>query len=376
MSDEAIVSEAPAAVVDADVVHLPNPISTESTNSEAEGKPEPKVTEASAEKKLTARESLELAAAKIDKAQKATEVTDKAKPVETQAQRDEKGKFKPAEEAKPDSTAKVDPAKADKAPVTHNIAEPPKRFSDDAKAAWATAPDPVKHEIHRAIRNLESGIEEHAKRWAPLKEYADLAEKSNTTIDRALKEYVGIDKLLGENFMAGIERICANKGINLRDFAAHVVGQTPDQARSQGDTEIRQLKQTVAQLQEQLGGVTGSMKQQTEAQVNQEIAAFKENDHPLFDELSEEIATHITNNGLSLEMAYDKAVTDAQEKALRLGFITPPSQPPVAEQDPKAQTLKGQISIKGAPSFGSSPANQKPSPSIKDALRRAMQAAG
>lgn len=372
MSDVAMTAEAPAAPIE-DVVHLPNPISTESTNSEAEVKPEPKVTEATAEKKLTARESLELAAAKIDKAEK-TEVTDKAKPVETQAQRDEKGKFvaKPAEEAKPDATEKADPAKAEKAPVTHNIAEPPKRFSEDAKVAWATAPDPVKHEIHRAIRNLEAGIEEHAKRWEPIKEYDELAKKSGTTIDRALKEYVGIDKMLGENFAAGIERICANKGVNLRDFAAQVLGQSPDAARSESDTQIRQLTQMVSRLEEQLGGVTGSIRQQTETQVQQEISAFKA-DKPHFDELSTEIATHITNNGLSLEQAYDKAVEDAQEKARRLGFITPP---PPAARDLEEHIPKGQKSLTGAPSFGSSPATQKPSPSVKDALRRAMQAAG
>lgn len=374
MSDVQMTAEAP--------VDLPNPIAIDNVdpNPPDPEKVEAKVKEPVVAPKPTMRETLEKAAAKIEK-DNPTE-----KPVETQAQRDEKGKFAAKPDASKPETLKAEPVKGaevvEKASPTAaekgqpgasaNPADAPARFSPDAKAAWATAPDAVKAEVHRAVRELESGITQHKERWAPLAEYDELAKKSGTTIDRALKEYVGIDKMLGENFAAGIERICANKGVNLREFAAQILGQAPDQVQAQSETKIRQLERVVQQLQEQVGGVTGTLQTQAEKDINNQIAAFAQ-DKPLFSELSAEIASHIANDGLSLEDAYDTAVTNAKAKAARLGFIPQaPAADPIVP-DRAAQTHKGQLSIAGAPSAGSTPATQQPSSSIRDALRRATQ---
>jgi len=376
---------------EAEPVSLPNPIHTEPQNPEAGDKPAAPADKAAApEKKPSIRDSIDRAAAKVAEKDTATATTtDKAKPLSSTegAARDDKGKFAPkaadatAETAKPATDAAKPDATAAKPSATHNIAEPPARFSTDAKAAWATAPDPVKAEVHRAVKELEAGIKQHADNYAPFKEFHDLAKSVNVDAAKALREYVNIDKMLGENFDAGLQRIFQNKGVDPRQWAAKVLGQQApaqqpgaQQQQAQPNAEVVQLRQHIARLEQQIGGVSTHIQAQQTQTVEQEIAAFRSHpDHALFDELSTDIAAHIKNNGLSLQDAYDKAVAEAQDKARRLGFIAQPAAAP-APPPVEAQTLRaGLKSIAGAPSAGSAPATHKPSSSIKESIRRAMQ---
>lgn len=393
METVAVVQEAPGAEPSEQPVSLPNPISTE-PNPGAGDKPEAKVETPAPEKKLSVRESLEAAAKKTE--QKDAEA-EKAKPVQAGAptNRDPTGKF--AAKAPEDGQQKADPALTDATakPTATAHAEAPTRFSADAKTAWATAPEPVKAEVHRALRELDQGIAKYkpdAEKFVPFKEFHDLAASLKVDPARALREYVTLDKMLGENFPEAMARICQNKRVDIRAFAADVLQLSP-QARAQlrvgqgqqqaqpVSPEVLALRQEIAQLKQQVGGVTGHVQQEQErsrqsqeAAVTQEITQFKASNPPLFDELSEQIASHIANNGLSLQDAYGKAFNDFQAMAQRAG-LRPQQQAAAETADLTAQTLKGQKSITGAPGAGSAPATQKPSSSIREALRKAMQAA-
>lgn len=374
MSVEAITSSpaAPPPAVD-EILTPPNPIIDE-PNPGAGDKPEPvKADKAPAEKPLSARDALKAAAEKLEKQD--TE----AKPDAAQKARDETGKFAAKDDKATDKVA--EPVKADAKPKvevdkTAPHYEAPSRFSPDAKAKWTEVDESIRAETHRAIKELEQGhakYKEDATNYEQFREFHKLAKDTNTDPVTALRQYVGIDKLLSENLVAGLERICANKGLSLKEVAAHVMGQPADKAESQSAATIRALEAKIAKIEQSVGSVTGHLTDQQARTANEEVAAFAK-DKPLFDELSEQIVSHITNNGLSLPEAYDRAVSDAQALAQRLGFIPKTdAAPPASDVDLVAQTQRGQKSITGAPSAGSAPVTQKPSSSIKDAIRRAMQ---
>lgn len=388
MSEAAIATAEAAAPPPAAVEEIPvapQPIRDE-PHSEAEVKPEPgQAKEPPAEKKLTAREALEKAAAKVGKDEAAPK-GEKSAETKTAAEkaRDETGKFKAGEKLDADGKP-IDPAKAVDAKATDKAAphhQAPTRFSADAKAEWDKLPEPVKAETHRAIRELEQGhqkYKEAAANYEPFREFHALAKEVGADPAAALKEYVGIDRLLGQNFVAGLERIAANKGLDLKSVAREILGAEAGkpQQTAEGQT-VAELRREIADLKRGLTGISGNLQQRDRASAETEalkhVEAFAQRaDKPHFAELSDAIAQHIANDGLSLEDAYDRAFETAQSLAASLGFIPKPANTGPSAADLEAQTQKGQKSIAGAPSAGSAPAAHKPSSSIRDALRRAIQ---
>lgn len=366
-ADSAPLSVEPVAPV----AESTNPITTE-----REPTPEPKAEEPS--KPISAREALAKAAEKVNSADKPA---DKAAPVKSEgATRDEAGKFAPkdGEPAKPVEATK--PVEAPKPAVAtpQAASDAPARFSADAKAAWVTAPDPVKAEVTRAIKEMEAGIEKHrqsAEAFEPVRKYADMARQGGTTLDKALEAYVGMESMLRADPIKGLNAVCENMGISLRDVAAHVLGQTPDQTASQSDATVRELKAELAALKQQVGGVTQTFAQQRESATLEQITTFaSQPGHERFDDLADDISFFLTS-GRTKDLAEAYALAERLNPA-------PAAPAPQTEAvtapapDLSAQTRKGSLSITGAPSPGSNPANRQPSSSIKDALKRAIAAAG
>lgn len=291
---------------------------------------------------------------------------DKAEAKSDGPARGEDGKFAPKDPAKTEAKAEAKTETPKDAPFR----EAPKRFSEDAKAAWEKAPDPVKAEAHRAIKELENGINEYRQKYEPLKQYDDLARQNNTSIKDALDRYTGLERALAsqnpqEKFSA-IQKVFDYAGINMREFAAQLAGVTPEQASVHQENTIRELRMELAAIKEQVGGVTGHLQQQQEASVMSQIDAFTK-DHPRFDELADDIAFFLQHNrAKDLQEAYELAerLKPAPVKASALS--------PVIPEQPEAHTLRGQKSVAGSPSAGSSPVKGKSSPSIKEALQRAL----
>jgi len=314
----------------------------------------------------SARSSIERAFAAMEAKNAAAPVDDLAQPGRD---RNADGTFKATEKAIEGVVAAEAATPADKPAVT--AVEPPSRFSPDAKAAWATAPDAVKSEVTRAIKELEGGIQQYQQAFEPYKAFDQQLKQSGQSFQEVFDHYTGIEQLLERDLLAGLDQIAQNSGFSLKQIAAHVMGQPQDQQATQQDSVIRELRNEIANLKKDIGGVSTTIRSQQEKAISSQIDEFAAG-KPRFDELSNDIAFFI-NSGRTkdLQEAYDLA------ERLNPAPVTPPA--PAAQAAPPAdpaQTLKGQLSTTGAPSSGSNPAHRKPPASARDALDKAFAASG
>lgn len=341
-------AKAPASLDDA----LDRAIAKNEAKSKApEAKPEPK-----AEPKVEAKAP--------------PKVEPKAEPKAEQPR--ENGRFvssKPAEEAK---TAEVKPS--------HTAEDAPARFTDTAKAKWHAADPEIRGEVLRMQRELTDGFQKYksaAERDNALAEYHEIAGKSGTTLKEAIARYYGLEEKIRTDLLGGLDDVIANATggkYSLRDIAAHVMGQKPEDVQSQSDATIRELKNEIAALKEQVGGVTSTIKQQREQSTLTEINKFAA-DHPRFEELSEDIALFMkTGRAKDLPSAYELAerLNPAPAKVLDLK----PDASSAPAPDLSAQPDKGQKSINGAPSPGLTSSTKRVAKSLDDALDRAFGAVG
>lgn len=364
-----------AAVIDPTPIQPPAPISST---------PQPAEQQEQAKEPISVRESIKAAREKIEAAEKQPKVSEKA----AEKQGEVKSETKPVEK-EPDNRREEPagkPVERRQEPgqqqdttqqrAAHSTA--PQRFSEDAKAAWETSPEPVKAEVHRAIRELEEGhkkYREAAEAYEPLREYDKLTKQHGTTVKEAMDRYTGMERLLTSNDPQekanAIAEVLRYAGVTPQQYAAFITGMKPDEVQSQNDATINTLRRQVEQLQQQIGGVTTTIKEQKETALLNSVSKFAE-DKPRFNELSGTIAKLISTG-----MADD--VAEAYEMADRLN----PGSAPVRQErqpvttDPAAHT-RGEKSITGAPSAGSNPDLTKPktNPSIKEAIRAARAQVG
>jgi hypothetical protein len=371
MTDAPIADAAPVAAPVSDVaieptaVSAPNPVETSIVADKAAERAEAKAAEVAKppepKKAKDAGEAVRNAMAKV-------KADEEAKAAEPEAKKTEiKADAKPVEAKTPD----VSPA--DTKPAAKY--EPPSRMSEDAKQRWQEAPEPVQREVDRMHRELSQGIEKYrqaAERDSQLAQFHQLAQQGGKPLAAVIDGYWQAEQAIRRNPVEGLDAVCKNLGFSLRDIAAHVMGQPPEQQQAAVDNEVRQLRQTVQQLQQQLGGVTQNIQQQQQiahqqrlATVVDKINTFK-NANPRYDELEPHMVKLI-ESGLA------KDLPDAYEKAARLNPA------PVRLQvsaDATAQTPRESKSISGAPTPGSSPAEKRRSSSIRESLQRASARAG
>ena len=384
---------APLPVAD-DVAAPPLPLSDNPPPAE------PKAPEKDKEAEPTPRNAIERAKDAIEKREKAE--GEPAKPVKSDATRDENGKFslkeskaepKPAEEpAKAaEKPADAEPAKGEPSPAAKPqvpAIAAPARFSMDAKAAWATAPDPVKSEVNRAIKEMEAGIEKHrasSDAYESVREFDEIAKKNGGNLRNSLERVVEIERAFATDPLNGLQKVADHFGLNLRAVAAHIMGQSPDQVQQQQDGVIASLNQKIARLEQQVGSVSKTFEAQQENAVLSIVSAFAEKNPRMSDEaFAQDMAFFLSSGRVSDTLPQSQRLSEAYALAERLNPLAATSNPepePVAkialaQPDLVAQTLKGSKSLSGAPGTGSNPAARAPSSSIKDALRAAAARAG
>jgi len=363
MSDDAMTVAADAAPMQVDTQ-----VQQQQDTTQQEARAEP-----------TARSAIDRAFAALEAREKGdTTVATDLKPEGGDRERNPDGTFKakaddttakpvtdPKQAVKPDAAA-TDPTKA------VNFSEPPSRFSADAKAQWATAPEAVRAEATRAIKELEGGIEQYRQSYEPFREFDKQLKTNGQTFKEVFDHYTGIEQLLAKSPLEGLDRICQNMGFSLREIAAHVMGQPADQQATQQEGVIRELRNQIANLEKQIGGVTTTIQSQQEKTVLSQIEQFAA-DKPRFEELSTDIAFFLKNGrAKDLQEAYDLAerLNPAPQATVSAPAAT------AAPQADTAQTRKGQLSTTGAPSSGSNPANRKPPASARDAIDRAFANVG
>jgi hypothetical protein len=384
MTDTVIDGGAPApaepiAAPITEPVAAPTPLGTQTPP--ATEKPDAPIEEPA----KTPREALQKAMDKVKAGQEAKEPPKaEAKPVEAkEAPKVDAKAEKPAEPVKPATERAPDgkfvakeaaqPAEQTNTPAQPGIHEAPARIDAAAKAEWANVPEPVKGAIHRTIREMETGLEEHRQRWEPIKRYDDMAKQYGTDLPSALERYVAMDTLLNEDIAQGIDSIIRDKTsgqMGLREFIGQLTGQQPDQAQSQNDATIHALRQEIAALKQDMGNVTGHMQAQSAKAIEADVLSFSQG-KPDFEALAPKIAEHI-KAGKDLPSAYETAKQEMAEIARSLGFV-----PAQTTQQPLKPA--GQKSITGAPSTGSDPASitkNAPVPSIREALKRGFARVG
>lgn len=377
---------------------LPNPITN--TIPEADAKPEAK---AKPEPKLSSEEKRSKSVSDaIDKALKDGDgdgVKPEAKPdAKADAKPDAKADPAPKDGAKPDAAlddaakAKAETDAAKPAPKPSAYREPPSGFDDAAKAEWEAVPESVRGAVHRRSQEMERGIEKYraaAQEYEPVRQFAEMAKQSGTTLDQALQRYVGIEQQLRQDPMGGLQAVVANMGlkkqdgspVTLRDIAASIMGQTPDQAASRQEATINRLTQQVQSLTQQLGGFSKHVEQQQEqAKVSSAQSAWdtfqKAPEYSRAKELEPQIAEFLRKYpapnmpvGERLRDAYNWAVAQNPSVAHT------DSPPLVQTQTPPTPNPAGQKSISGAPG-GNDAKTVSRTINRSAAIDKAMRAAG
>jgi hypothetical protein len=158
----------------------------------------------------------------------------------------------------------------------YTVSPPPARFSTAAKAEWDTAPETVRAEVSRMEKEFAACFAKYktaAERDAGLTEFHAIAAKGGTTVKEALSRYVSMENQLRADTIKGLEIICQNVGMSLREVAAKVLGLTPDQGQSAVDS--------------------------THESVTKFAAA-----HPRFEELSDDIAFFLETRTRDIAEAY------------------------------------------------------------------------
>lgn len=253
----------------------------------------------------------------------------------------------------------------------------PSRFSPDAKAAWKEAPEPVRTEVARVVSELESGLEKYRQEFEPFKAFAGELEKNGQTFEQVLGHYTGIEEMLVRDPMQGLDTICQNLGTSLREVAEKVTGQQPNEAAAQQDAVYRAMRQEIASLKQELGGVSNTLKTQSEQAAMDQLNTFAA-DKPRFEELSDTMAklldSGVVNDITEAYTAAEKLKPSADE------MLKPSPQAPVepAPADPApeaAQTRKGALSL-GSRGTGSNPSARKKPITIEDSLEASFARVG
>jgi hypothetical protein len=283
--------------------------------------------------------------------------------------RDEKGRYAPKAELAPtpDAPAPVTPTATEQTATPAVAIEAPSRFSPDAKAAWATTPEPVKAEINRAMGEMQQGLQEYQARYAPLKPFEDAAKQHGTTIEAALQNYTSMENMLTNDPVNAFEKICEFIGKTPQQFFEEI--SNGQQRQANADPIVSQLQQQVQALQQQLSGVSTSIQSQQDVETEQRINAWA-SDKPRFTELRDTMI-QLAQSGMANDL------DTAYQMAERLKPATVQVQPAIQQKpDLKAQTQKGQLSTYGAPVSGSNPAYRKPASSASEAIERSFAQLG
>jgi hypothetical protein len=290
--------------------------------------------------------------------------------------RDEAGRFaakapeaKPVE-VKPDAAPEA--IKPDAAPKPLNPEEPPTRLSAEAKAAWKAAPPAIKADVHRAFSEMEQGIAKYrpdATRYqTEIAPYEQLAQQYGMDVKGVLADYEGMARTMATDPIKVFDTLAKRHGFTLPDLAAHVLNMDLDDAIAPVLDENKRLQAEVMELRKAQQGYT----QQQSTQIQGFIAEFAVR-NPRYDELEPQIAA-ILRSGLVTAQDPKTKLQEAYDMAAQL---KPAPQVPAPQQTSRqAQTLKGQLSVTGAPGTGSDPARRKAPASTRDALDRAFDQFG
>lgn len=386
----------PSSASSEQVVQTPNPVRTDPPSQAADKqdtkeqqKPSAREAIANARKKLDDQEKAE-AAKPVRSDPKAEQKNDKAadkQPVKADAKADTSQQNVEKTGENGQQQQKTSATDQTQATAQKSRYESPKRFSSDAAATadWEKVPESVQAAVHRVQREMEEGITKYKSshdRYETVREFDEIARSNGYELKDSLKKVVDIEQAFARNPVEGFQHICNHFGINMRALAAHITGQKAEDVQVQQEGTISELRRELADLKQQITGVSTGFQQQQTASTSKEVEAFAaQAGNERFYDLMDDIAFFLKSDKIDTNLPPLERLKAAYQLADRLN-PDPNAKPASAQASDAekealaAQTRKGEKSITGAPSAGSDPARREPSSSVKDSLKRAFAQAG
>lgn len=263
---------------------------------------------------------------------------------------------------------------------------PPDKVAPEARAKWANVPSELKAEFHRIVeaQNTETQQYKEDRQFREsLREYDELAKKAGTTVDKAMKRYVDIDRRLtnpdANTRARTMLELMHSSNVDPVQFAKAIL-QAPDQYKAQPqarqDPMVAQMAQQVQQLTQRLE----QQDQQTRAApLVQTVEQFSA-DKPDYDDLQDDIADVLKSGMIQKRfpgLSPDQLLTEAYRRAGGQYLTSQPDTQAVV-QDPPAQAMEaprpvnpdaGRKSISGAPTGGKTPLDPSKDKSLTEILR-------
>jgi hypothetical protein len=250
-------------------------------------------------------------------------------------------------------------------PATWNIVQlpadaphrnPPRRWSQQAQAEWAAAPESVRASVQRMNKEFSQHygrMRADTEAMNAIRPFHQMAQQHGTTLDRALNNYVGMENKLRADPIAGLDLIVNNLNLHtpdgqkltLRDIAWHVLNQTPDQHKTlQLANTQTAISHQMGQLHQQQQAIARGLQQlhyeRRFSHTRAGVDRFAET-HPRLDELGDLIEREL-KLGFDLPTAYQRA------------DLLRPATHAAQTRTSAAQTRTSDRSIHGAPDSGSS----------------------
>jgi hypothetical protein len=334
------------------------------------------------------REALEKAFATVERGDKpAPAEQPKAEQPKGERTRNPDGTFAAADLKAQEATAGQKPADAQDT-TAKPLDEPPARFSPDAKAEWAKAPEAVRGEVRRAIAEMENGLNQYRERvesYAPLEQYRQAAEAQGTNLKSVIDNYLGWENTIKADPVSGMMALAQNMGqhpVALAQAILEQAGVAPGDQSGQSQIYQQQMgaqTQELTGLRQQVSQMQQFIEQMQIEQANAQIASIAK-DKPGFDALRP-VMGQLIQSGMAqnLDEAY------AMAARLKPEAIPAPPQPAPAMEQPApqaqpapvpAQNRRANLSVTGSPVSGSNPAHRKAPATPREALQRAFAATG
>lgn len=254
--------------------------------------------------------------------------------------------------------------------------------SPKAKELWHQAPNEVKREVHRIVEEYQAKSEQYAeleRDHETLRPYRELAAQHGTSVDKALENYVGIEKLLSENPLAGIDRVLRNIGSSLPQLV-QTLTQNPQILQNFQQQQYQPQQQQQPQSDPRVAALEQQLDQMRVEQAAATIIEPFKAQAPRFDELQGDIAFFLNSGKIPQTVSPHERLAIAYEMAERINPAPfsgqqAPSQDlarSAADVRDKPVDPSGTLSIKGSPTGGrSGSAGLKPK-SNREALEAAF----
>lgn len=272
-------------------------------------------------------------------------------------------------------------------------AEPPAQFKEQkAKDLWYRAPNEVKAEVSRILKESEettAPLREVSERYEKIRAFDEGVRQSGGDLSQTLNEINDVGKALKANPIMGLQQTLNMFGprhpdgrpLSLQEVAHAIVNMGQDgysAAMQQGhqQTAQQQQMQQFHQMQSQMQ----TMQQQlVEAKAASIIEPFRQA-NPRYDELEEDIAFILQSGRIDSSLSPQERLSRAYDVALRFH-----PNPGNNASDPIASASEAEVRPIGGKSIKSSPgsvavndsdAEAEKGESIRDSLRKALRSTG